>query len=158
MTIEKLWQNLKPLLQKVDKIENDMQETKEELGEKMSQMEARFEKRTNQLEERTNQLEVKLEERTNQLEEKLEERTAQLQKQFEEKTNQLQGEINNIKEDIHEIKDVNMAQMINLQTQVIKELRETNKKLDKYINENEVEHKKFEYKIANLEWKTKITD
>ena len=30
-----------------------------------------------------------------------------------------------------------------------------NEKLDKYLDKNEVEHKKFEYEIANLEWKIK---
>lgn len=46
-----------------------------------------------------------------------------------------------------------MAQMLLIQTNSIKEI---NQKLDKYIEKNEVEHKKFDYEISNLNVKLKF--
>ncbi len=74
------------------------------------------------------------------------------------KIDNLENEVHDIKENIHQIKDVNMTSMIKLQMDMHKELKETNQKLDKYLEKNEVEHKKFEYEIANLEWKNKIAN
>ena len=68
------------------------------------------------------------------------------------------GEVNDIKAILHQVKDVNMTSMIKLQMETMQEIRKTNQKLDKYLDKNEVEHKKFEYEIANLEWKSKIAN
>ena len=78
----------------------------------------------------------------------------------------LKDEVYVIKDQIHMIKDVNMASLINNNNKTKQELKETiketehrlNQKLDKYLEKNEVEHKKFEYQIANLEWKNKIAN
>lgn len=51
------------------------------------------------------------------------------------------------------ITNSNMAQMLLIQTNSIKEI---NQKLDKYIEKNEVEHKKFDYEISNLNVKLKF--
>ena len=47
----------------------------------------------------------------------------------------------------------NMAQILSVQTQNTKEI---NKKLDKYIEKNEVEHKKFDYEISDTKMKLKF--
>ena len=51
------------------------------------------------------------------------------------------------------LKNSNMAQILNAQTQNTKEITE---KLDKYIEKNEVEHKKFEYDIADIKMKLRF--
>lgn len=47
----------------------------------------------------------------------------------------------------------NMARILSVQTQNTKEI---NKKLDKYIEKNEVEHKKFDYEISDTKMKLKF--
>ena len=70
---------------------------------------------------------------------------------------------------LHGIKDVNMTSMIKEQSKTredIKEVKHTvenmeksfNQKIDRYLQKDEVEHKKFEYEIANLQWKSKIAN
>ena len=67
----------------------------------------------------------------------------QMKKQLEE--------IPEMKKQIHNIKDVNLVAIIKNQTTIME-------KLDKYIKQNEDEHKKFEYRITNLEWENKVAN
>ncbi len=106
MTIDELWQNLKPI---INKIENKV----DKLDNKVDNI--------------------------------------------EDKVDKLEIEVKEIKGEMHTIQDINMTSLIKLQMQTIQEIKKTNQKLDKYIQKNEVEHKKFEYQIADLEWKSKIT-
>ena len=60
------------------------------------------------------------------------------------------AEVNN-KLDI--LTNSNMAQILMSQNQSTKEM---NEKLDKYITQNETEHKKFDYEIAETKMKLKF--
>ena len=60
------------------------------------------------------------------------------------------AEVNN-KLDI--LTNSNMAQILMSQNQSTKEM---NEKLDKYITQNEIEHKKFDYEIAETKMKLKF--
>ncbi len=140
MTIDELWQNLKPLIGKVDNLENKVDRLEPLVG-KVDNLEKKVDK-LEPLVGKVDNLEKKVD--------KLEPLVG--------KVDNLEKEVHEIKECIHEIKDVNMTSMIKLQMETIQEIKETNEKLDKYIQKNEVEHKKFEYEIANLEWKDKIAN
>ena len=78
--------------------------------------------------------------------------------ELQEQMTETQGDICIIKGAVHQIKDVNLTSIIKLQMEFSKQQKETNKKLDKYLEKNEVEHKKFECEIANSEWKNKIAN
>ena len=71
-------------------------------------------------------------------------------KEINEKMNDGFKELND-KLDI--LSNSNMAQILSVQTQNTKEI---NKKLDKYIEKNEVEHKKFDYEISDTKMKLKF--
>ena len=130
MTIEELWQNLKPM---VNKLENKV----DGLEKKVDKLEP--------LVGKVDKLENKVD--------KLEPLVGKV-----DKLEALVDEVHDMKEMMHEIKDVNMTSMIKLQMETMQEIRKTNQKLDQYLEKNEVEHKKFEYEIANLEWKNKIAN
>ena len=137
MTIEELWQNLKPMVnkleKKVDGLENKVDKLEPLVG------------KVDELENKVDKLEP-LVEKVDGLENKV------------DKLEPLVDEVHDMKEMMHEIKDVNMTSMIKLQMETMQEIRKTNQKLDQYLEKNEVEHKKFEYEIANLEWKSKIAN
>lgn len=113
MTVEELWQNLKPLISKVDNLESKVDKLEPLVG-KVSNLET--------------------------------------------EVYGIKESIHDMEGSIHQIKDVNMTTLIKLQTETIQEIKATNKKLDNYIQQNEVKHKEFEYKIAKLEWKNQIAN
>ena len=51
--------------------------------------------------------------------------------------------------------NVNLAQILNEQTRTRNEI---NKKLDEYITKNDFEHKRFDYKLAEIEMKYRYLD
>ena len=73
------------------------------------------------------------------LENKIEEGFAKADKRFE-----------NLENKIDIVTNVNLAQILNEQTRTRNEIT---KKLDEYITKNEFEHKRFDYKLAELEMK-----
>lgn len=73
-----------------------------------------------------------------------------------DKLEPLVGEVHGLKEEVHRIGTTNTTILINQQTAFSNQLKETNEKLEQYLEKNEVEHKRFEYEIANLEWKSKM--
>ena len=123
MTIDELWQNLKPLIGKVDKLEP--------LVGKVDNLETKV-NRLEPLVGKVDNLEMKV-----------------------DRLEPLVEEVRELKNEVHKIGTTNMTTLINQQTSFSKQQREMNEKLDKYLDKNEVEHKKFEYEIANLEWKIK---
>ena len=104
MTIEELWNNLKPILEKQ---EDDIKEIKEQIKDIPDMKEQIYE---------------------------MKERICEIKEQIKI--------IPEIKEQIHIIKNINLTAIINNQTKLFE-------KLDVYEKQNELEHKKFEYKIAN---------
>ncbi len=77
---------------------------------------------------------------------------------LEEDVSTLKSDVSTLKTDMHAVKDVNMTKLITIQLETRKDIEKLNKKLDESIEKNELDHKKFEYQIANLEWKTKIVN
>lgn len=70
----------------------------------------------------------------------------------------LKSDVSTLKTDMHAVKDVNMTKLITIQLETRKDIEKLSKKLNESIEKNELDHKKFEYQIANLEWKTKIVN
>lgn len=79
-----------------------------------------------------------------------------------EKLELLVDEVKAMKEYMCEIQHVNMTSLIKGQTEIKQELKATEKRLtariDKYLEKNEVEHKKIDAESTNLEWKNRIVN
>ena len=72
---------------------------------------------------------------------------------FKEINDKVDEESRKINNKLDVITNSNMAQILSAQTNNMKQM---NQKLDKYIEKNEVEHKKFDYEISNLEMNLKF--
>ena len=129
MTTEELWNNLKTVLERK---ENDIKEIKAQMK---------------------NLLEKEIPEMKAQIENLVEREIPQMKKQIAEipEIKEQTAEIPEIKTQIHNIKDVNLVTIIKNQTSIME-------KLDTYIKQNDEDHKKFEYRIANLEWKNRMAN
>jgi len=167
MTIEELWKDLKPVLNdiqdKVGNLENRVEKLEPLVGkvEKLEPLVGKVEK----LEPLVEKVE-KLEPLVGKVE-KLEPLVGKVEKleplvEKVEKLEPLLEETKAIKEYMREIQHVNMTSLIKGQIEIKQELKTTEKrltqKIDKYLQKNEVEHKKFEYGIAKLEWKNETID
>ena len=64
------------------------------------------------------------------------------------KISKMEDELLKINDKLDIVTNVNMAQILSEQTRTRKEITE---KLDRYISKNDVEHKKFDYRISRLE-------
>lgn len=80
--------------------------------------------------------------------------------QIKEKTNHLEQKVDGLEQKVDGLEqkmdimtNVNMAQILEQQTQMRQEL---NDKIDKYVLQNNLEHKQFAYQIARLETKNGI--
>lgn len=104
----------------------------------------------------------KLESKVNQMEQKVDQIDA-----IKEKVDQIDaikekvGQIDGIKQKVDELQEkmdimtnVNLAKILEHQVETRKEL---NDKLDRFILQNNLEHKQFAYQIAQLEMKNGIT-
>lgn len=160
MTVDDLWKNLQPFLNKVDNLGNDVKVIKEG-NKKIKAKISMIESEVGKLKEDNKEIKVRMKtiEEDNQ-EIKTNISTIQINVSSIEKTAQ------EIKGQIHVIKDVNMTSIIKQQEEtrkkvesIIKEVGDKlSNKIDQYIQKHEVEHKKIEYEIANLEWKNKIAN
>lgn len=141
MTIDELWNNLKPI---VDNLERKVDKLEPLVGkvEKLEPLVGKVDK--------LEPLVGKVDNLENEV------------KEIKSQVTEIQGNVQEIRKDIHKIETVNMTILITEQASVREELKEAerriNQKMDKYLEKNEVEHKKFEYEIANLEWKNKIAN
>ena len=106
MTIEDLWNNLKPLV--------------DNLKEKVDNLEGRFDNMENKFDNLS--LDVK----------------------------EIKNEVKEINSEVHK-NNVNITALLTGQENIRQEL-------SRKAQENIVEHKKFEYQIANLEWKAKLAN
>lgn len=146
MTVDELWKNLQPYMKKVDNLESEMHDVKETVTNLESEMHDVKTTVTN-LENRTINLETSM---TN----------------LESEMHDVKETVTNLESEMHIVKDVNMTTILKRQEEIRDELkqeiREMGDKLcnriDEYIQKHEVEHKRIEYKIADLEWKNKIAN
>ncbi len=76
-------------------------------------------------------------------------------KEMKDDINDIKNEVHVIKGDIHIIKDVNLPHILTHQEETRKELKD---KIEGYIQKHDVEHKKIDYQLANLEWNNKIAN
>ena len=85
-------------------------------------------------------------------------------KELQAEMKETKNVVQELKGEMHIVKDVNMTTMLKRQEEIRNELkreiREMGTKIsstiEQYIQKHEVEHKRIEYQIANLEWKSKI--
>ena len=76
-----------------------------------------------------------------------------MNKGFREINNKMDNGFAEVNNKLDVLANSNMAQILISQTQSTKEI---NEKLDKYIAKNEIEHKKFDYEIADTKMKLKF--
>ena len=78
----------------------------------------------------------------------------------------LENSMHNLESEMHIVKDVNMTTMLKRQEEIRDELKQEiremgekiTSRIDQYIQKHEVEHKRIEYQIADLEWKNRIAN
>ena len=158
MTIEKLWNNLEPLVGKVSNIEEQitkMQTNYHEMNNKIDNLQTNYHEMNNKIDN----LQTNYHEMNNKIDNlqtnyhEINDKIKDLQTNYHE----MNDKIKDLQTNDHKIEN-NMTSMMNYQIEMQKIIKNINEKLDKYIIQNEVEHKKFEYQIANLEWKTKTSN
>ena len=71
------------------------------------------------------------------------------------KSQNFESDIKELKENMYAVKEVNLPNILKYQMEMRAELVDM---IKKYMEQNEIEHKKFDYKISNLEWHTKIAN
>lgn len=130
MTIEELW----------DKIQIQMNIMEKGLREEMSTMESG-------LREEMNTKEKSLKDEIKEMKDDIH--------MMKDDINDIKNEVHVIKGDIHIIKDVNLPHILTHQEETRKELKD---KIEGYIQKHDVEHKKIDYQLANLEWNNKIAN
>ena len=130
MTVEELWNNLKPLVEKVDNLEGIF-----------DNLEGRFDN----LEGEVNGLNTEFggfKGMFNRLENKVDNLSLDVK--------EIKNEVREINNEVHK-NNINITALLTGQEKIRQELA-------KRTEENSVEHKKFEYQIANLQWKSKIAN
>ncbi len=142
MTIDELWQNLQPYLMDIRTLKEDVAILKENVAE---------------LKERVTNLEKDVKE--------LKEDVAYLKGEvatlkddvydLKVKSQSFESDIKELKENMYAVKEVNLPNILKYQMEMRAELVDM---IKKYMEQNEIEHKKFDYKISNLEWHTKIAN
>ena len=127
-------------------------------------MQAEFEKTNNKMDDEFGKVYSKIDDESSKLNTKIDEGFAKMDQRFTK-----------IEDKLDIITNTNLAQILNVVTETRKELKEAknklgqtrikdevietrekiNDKLDKHIEKNEFEHKKFDYKLAEMELKYK---
>lgn len=158
-----------------EKIHNQMDITKEELLEKIQEKiditkEEIFQRMDDKMEENNKTLFQRMDDKMEKNNEKL---WKKMQQQMKKDKEELKDQMNamqkenlefqkGIQEQMHIVKDVNLPCILEQVTKTRKELKETENKLsgklDQYIEEHAVEHKKIDYELANIKWKTKVAN
>ena len=142
MTIEDLWQNLQPYLIDIRTLKEDVAYLKGEVAT-MKEDIAELKERVTNLEQ-----DVKT----------LKEDVATLKEDVYDlkvKSQSFESDIKELKENMYAVKEVNLPNILKHQMEMRNELVDM---IKKYMEQNEIEHKKFDYKISNLEWHTKIAN
>ena len=139
MTVDELWENLQPYMKKVDNLESEMHEVKGTVTNLQTEMHE-VKGTVANLENSMHKLETEMHE--------------------------VKDTVNNLESNMHIVKDVNMTTMLKRQEEIRDELKQEirgmgekiTSRIDQYIQKHEVEHKRIEYQIADLEWKNRIAN
>ena len=135
MTIDELWQNLQPYLMDIRTLKEDVATLKEDVaylkGEVATMKEdiAYLKNEVAILKDDVYDLKVK--------------------------SQSFESDIKELKENMYAVKEANLPNILKYQMEMREELVDM---IKKYMEQNEIEHKKFDYKISNLEWHTKIAN
>lgn len=136
-SLDELWDKMQIELKKIDK---QIINTENKMNEKFTIVDQRFEDIENKMNEKFTIVGQRFED----IENKINEEFAIAGQNFEDVENKI---------DI--LTNVNLAQILNEQTRTRNEI---NKKLDEYITKNDFEHKRFDYKLAEIEMKYRYLD
>ena len=149
MTVDELWKNLKPFMEKVLEEISILKSDVSILKEKVSTLEEDVSILKSDVSTLKSDVSI-LKEKVSALEEDV--------SILKSDVSILKSDVSTLKTDMHAVKDVNMTKLITIQLETRRDIEKLSKKLDESIEKNELDHKKFEYQIANLEWKTKIVN
>ena len=138
------------------KIEQKFQESEEKTDKKFKDMEMKMDQRFKEAEEKTDKkfkdMEMKMDQRFKEAEEKTD-------KKFKDMEMKMDQRFKRVEDKLNIITNTNIAQILKAVTETKVELEETKEeittKLDEYIEKNELEHKKFECRLADIEIKYK---
>ena len=160
--------NNEELLEKIqEKIKEEMDITREELFKRMDDKidknnEKLFKRMDDKMEENNEKLLKKMQKQMKKDKKELKDQMDAMQKEnleFQEEMREFQK---GIQEQIHIVKDVNLPCILEQVTKTRKDLKQTEKrleeKLDQYIEGHAVEHKKIDYELSNIKWKTKVAN
>ena len=128
----------KELLEILDQRFNKIDEKFDKIDERFDKMDERLDK----MDERLDRMDKEFKEVNDKMDKGFKEINDKVDKGFEDVNNRLDVLTNS-----------NLAQILKTQTQSAKEITE---KLDKYIVQNERDHKKFDYEIADIKMKLRF--
>lgn len=152
MTLEELWKMTKTefdkLNKRVDVLENKVEEI-DEIKEKLSKIDEidEIKKKVNQIDEKMNIEFDSIEKQFAKINDKFDGIDGQFAKN-NVKFDSIDDQFAKINDKLNIMSNINMAKILEHQVETRKEL---NEKIDKLILQNNVEHKKFAYQIAQLE-------
>lgn len=128
----------------------------EKIDKRLDKMDDRFDKIDQRLDKMDDKF-GKIDQRFQQFDDKMnkgfKEVNDKMNKGFREINNKMENGFAEVNNKLDVLANSNMAQILISQTQSTKEI---NEKLDKYIAKNEIEHKKFDYEIADTKMKLKF--
>ena len=180
--LDELWNKMQIEFDKINQQFKDIDKRFEQIDERFEQIDKRFEqidKRFEQIDKRFEQIDKRFEQidkRFEQIDERFEEYNqeildiknnaksefAKVYKVMEEGCNKMDERFARIEDKLDIMTNTNLAQILNKLTETKAEVTETKEeltiKLDKHIEINEFEHKKFDYKLADMELKYKYND
>ena len=141
MQIEELW----------DKIQNELVEIKtntKELNIKIDNVEKRLDAKIDKVEKSLNakidKVEKRLDAKIDNVEKCLNAKVDNVKTELNEKFDSVNGRLDRLENKVDIMANVNVAKILEQQTQMRQEL---NNKIDQYMLQNNLEHKKFDYQI-----------
>ncbi len=122
------------------------------MEERIDKMDEKFENRFAEMDEKFEARFVAMEERIDKMDEKFETRFKDMEGKFDVRFTNMEERFDKVEAKLNITTNTNIAQILNTVTETKEELtkfkKEINDKLDKYIEKNELEHKRFELKLA----------
>lgn len=149
------------MINNFDELWAKMQTEFDKINQQFKQIDKRFEqidKRFEQIDERFEQMDQIIEEYHHEIldiKNNTESEFAKVYKAMEEGFSKMDQRFAKIENKLDIITNTNLAQILNKLTETKEEL---SNKLDKHIEKNEFEHKKFDYQLADMELKYKYNN
>lgn len=156
-TLDELWTKIQV------EFNNRFNESEEKTDKKFKDMEMKMNQRFKEAEEKTDKkfkdMEIKIDQRFKESEEKTDKKLNDIETRIDQRLNVTEDKIDKrfkrVEDKLEIITNTNIAQILKTVTETKVELGETKEeittKLDEYIEKNELEHKKFECRLADIE-------